>query len=124
MGWKEESKYRSSKRLVYIPISLVDALPFPLSEARQQMMSMERTTIIRIPAPIPTTRIKLECFPLLGEAIGAGFVGKCRGASFGGKGEAGAASANKNLSREVKIKHQENVQTESSFHLWYHQCLL
>lgn len=71
---------------------MVDALPFPLSDARQQMMSMERARIIRIPAPIPTTRIKLECFPLLGEVTGAEFEGKCGGASFGGK--AGAASAN------------------------------
>lgn len=62
-------------------------------------MSMQRTIIISIPVPIPITRIKLECFPLLEEANVAGVVGKCGGVSPGDKAETGAvySSTQKNV---------------------------
>ena len=56
----------------HIPVSLEDALGFPLRNVHEQIIRIDTMAIITMPAPIPRIRIKFVCLPFFEEPTAAG----------------------------------------------------
>lgn len=84
-----------------------DAFFFPWRDAHEQTISTETIPITRKPAPIPTIRIKLGCFPLFEVTGAAGDEGLSGYTSAGDGAIEGAVNRQKVLDKFQKMLQNE-----------------